>query len=151
MRHPSLITLTHDHHHGLAHARSLKAAAGADPDARLELGRAFKEFFHAETVVHFAEEEEQVFPMVLGHSGEAKDVVVQLLDEHGQMRGLVAQLDIEIEQGRVDGETIRRIGELLESHIRTEERTLFPLMEASVPEDELRSLAFATRDRGAGD
>jgi hypothetical protein len=37
-------------------------------------------------------------------------------------------------------------GELLEAHIRLEERQLFPLIEELVPDDELRGLGLAGKD-----
>jgi len=37
-------------------------------------------------------------------------------------------------------------GELLDAHIRLEERQLFPLIEELVPNDELRTLGLASRD-----
>jgi hypothetical protein len=37
-------------------------------------------------------------------------------------------------------------GELLEAHIRLEERQLFPLIEELVPDDELGRLGLASRD-----
>jgi hypothetical protein len=37
-------------------------------------------------------------------------------------------------------------GELLEAHVRLEERQLFPLIEELVPDDELRGLGLADRD-----
>jgi hypothetical protein len=37
-------------------------------------------------------------------------------------------------------------GELLDAHIRLEERQLFPLIEELVPDDELRRLGLADRD-----
>jgi hypothetical protein len=39
-----------------------------------------------------------------------------------------------------------RRGELLEAHIRLEERQLFPPIEELVPDDELRRLGLASRD-----
>jgi hypothetical protein len=37
-------------------------------------------------------------------------------------------------------------GELLDAHIRLEERQLFPLIEELVPDDELRRLGLTDRD-----
>jgi hypothetical protein len=37
-------------------------------------------------------------------------------------------------------------GELLDAHIRLEERRLFPLIEKLVPDDELRRLGLASKD-----
>jgi hemerythrin-like domain-containing protein len=46
----------------------------------------------------------------------------------------------------VDRETLDAAGELLNAHIRLEERQLFPLIEQLVPDDELRKLGLADRD-----
>jgi hypothetical protein len=48
--------------------------------------------------------------------------------------------------GVVDRETLAAAGELLDAHIRLEERQLFPLIEELVPDDELRRLGLADRD-----
>jgi hypothetical protein len=37
-------------------------------------------------------------------------------------------------------------GELLDAHIRLEERQLFPLIEELVPDEELRRLVLASKD-----
>jgi hypothetical protein len=48
--------------------------------------------------------------------------------------------------GSVDRETLAAAGELLDAHIRLEERQLFPLIEELVPDGELRRLGLAERD-----
>ena len=48
----------------------------------------------------------------------------------------------EVARGDVGGETILRIAELLESNVRREERELFPLIEETVPDAELRALSL---------
>jgi hypothetical protein len=48
--------------------------------------------------------------------------------------------------GTVDRETLDAAGELLDAHIRLEERQLFPLIEELVPDDELGRLGLASRD-----
>jgi hypothetical protein len=50
------------------------------------------------------------------------------------------------QDGAVDRETLDAAGELLDAHIRLEERQLFPLIEELVPDDELRRLGLADRD-----
>jgi len=60
--------------------------------------------------------------------------------------GLARTLDIAVAAGIVDRETLAAAGELLDAHIRLEERQLFPLIEELVPDDELRRLALASRD-----
>jgi hemerythrin-like domain-containing protein len=48
--------------------------------------------------------------------------------------------------GTADRGTLDAAGELLDAHIRLEERQLFPLIEKLVPDDELGRLALASRD-----
>jgi Hemerythrin HHE cation binding domain len=73
-RHPALVPLSHDHHHALVEARRLRQAADA-PDAAAAAA-AFLRFFAQETVPHFREEEELLFPSVIEFE-EARDLLVQ--------------------------------------------------------------------------
>ncbi len=63
-----------------------------------------------------------------------------------QLEGFARKLEIAVAAGIVDRETLAAAEELLEAHIRLEERRLFPLIEELVPDDELRSLGLASRD-----
>lgn len=119
-RHPVLIPLSHDHHHALAAARRLRLAAERG-DASAEAA-AFSRFFAEESVPHFREEEERLFPLV-AHSEEAQPLVVRALLEHQQLHALARQV--------ASGESapMRELAELLEAHVRFEERELFPLIE----------------------
>ena len=63
-----------------------------------------------------------------------------------QLEGLARKLDIAVAAGIVDREALDAAGELLDAHIRLEERRLFPLIEELVPDDELRSLELAGGD-----
>lgn len=119
-RHPALTPLSHDHHHALAAARRLRLAADAG-DASAEAA-AFARFFAEESVRHFRDEEERLFPLV-AHSEEAQPLVVRALLEHQQLHALARQL--------ASGESgpMRELAELLEAHVRFEERELFPLIE----------------------
>ena len=119
-RDPSLVPLSHDHHHALVAARRLRAAAD-DPDAAAEV-EAFSRFFAAESVRHFREEEERVFPLV-AEAKEAGPLIVRALLEHQQLHSLA---------GRVrdtDPALMRELADRLEAHVRFEERELFPLLE----------------------
>jgi len=63
-----------------------------------------------------------------------------------QLEGFARTLEIAVAAGIVDRETLDAAGELLDAHIRLEERQLFPLIEELVPGDELRRLGLASRD-----
>ena len=134
-RHPALIPLSHDHHHALVEARRLRRAADGDEDPG-PVAAAFVEFFAAETVPHFREEEETLFPLVVD-SDEARPLIVEALLDHQRLHALVAEL-----QGSTDvRRAMRELGELLEAHVRREERALFPLIER---------LAAGRLERGRG-
>lgn len=71
---------------------------------------------------HFRDEEEHLFPLVVD-SEEAQPLVVRALLEHQRLHALTRDL--------ASGDTarMRELGELLEAHVRFEERELFPLIE----------------------
>ena len=122
-RHPALIPLSHDHHHALVEARRLREAADSDDDPQAAAA-AFAGFFAAVNVPHFREEEETLFPLVAGFD-DARPLIVEALLDHQRLHALVAEL-----QGSADVRaSMREIGELLEAHVRREERELFPLIE----------------------
>jgi quercetin dioxygenase-like cupin family protein len=122
-RHPALTPLSHDHHHALVEARRLRDAADGDSDPEA-VAAAFADFFAAVSVPHFREEEEMPFPLVAA-SDEARPLVVEALLDHQRLHALVAGLQ---RSSDVCG-SMREIGELLEAHVRREERELFPLIE----------------------
>lgn len=128
-RHPALIPFSHDHHHALVEARRLKKAASGSEDERRAAAAAFVEFFRSDSVRHFREEEELLFPLL----DPPPPLVERLLVEHVRLHSLVRRM----ERGETKAATLKVAGELLEAHVRAEERELFPLLQESVPEDEL--------------
>ena len=130
-RHPALVPLSRDHHHGLVQAKRLRA--GADGDDPRSAARTFLLFFAQETVGHFREEEELLFPLVADSEG-ARDPLARTLLEHQRIHALVRRLGEQVETGTPDAELMVELGELLEAHIRYEERQLFPLVERLVPD-----------------
>jgi hemerythrin-like domain-containing protein len=146
-RHPALIPLSRDHHDGLVQAvRLRRAAADGDASARLAAAREFVEFFRNEERVHLRGEEDELFPLFLKHVQSQPAPLRQARVQHMQLEGFARKLEIAAAAGIADRETLAAAGELLEAHIRLEERQLFPLIEELVPDDELRSLGLASRD-----
>jgi quercetin dioxygenase-like cupin family protein len=125
-RHPALVPLSHDHHHALVEARRLRRAAGTPESAAV--ATAFVRFFAEETTRHFREEEELLFPLVVDLD-EARELLVQALLEHQRLRALTARLQQIVAAGWETDGIMRELGELLEGHVRLEERRLFPLIE----------------------
>jgi len=147
-RHDALIPLTHDHHHALARARRLRlAAASGDGEEQRAAAVEFVEFFLDDSLLHFREEEEIFFPLVIDRPDAPIELLSRLLLEHVRMHRLVRSLRTEVEEGAPAPETLHAIGELLAAHIRVEEAELFPLMERLVSEEDLRSIRLAPRER----
>jgi hemerythrin-like domain-containing protein len=146
-RHPALIPLSRDHHDGLVQAvRLRRAAADGDASARLAAAREFMESFRNDERLHLRDEEEELFPLLLRHVQSEPAPLREARVQHLQLEGLARTLEIAVTAGSVDRETLDAAGELLDAHIRLEERQLFPLIEELVPDDELRRLELASRD-----
>lgn len=133
MRHPSLVPLSHDHHHGLALAlRCRKQALGQlkpmGAAGLRERAKELGEFIHVNLVAHFRAEEEILFPLMRTAVPGSATLVDELLGQHEQLRRAVPKL----EAGSGLAKLIFDVGDLLERHIRKEERELFPLFEAHV-------------------
>ena len=136
MRHPSLISLSHDHHHGLALAlRCRKQALGQlKPMGAVglrERANEILEFFAANLVAHFRAEEEVLFPYLRKAAPESAGMIDELLKDHDSMRRFMPKL----QTGSGLAKVIFDLGDLLERHIRREERELFPLYEKLVEPD----------------
>ena len=76
--------------------------------------------------------------------------VAEMLAQHAQIRGLIMELSDEVRKGAVRSETLAGIGELLESHIRLEEREVFPMIEEILPEEGLKEVASRLKVKEAG-
>ncbi len=132
-RHPTLIPLSQDHHHALALAlRCRKHALGqvnpGNPKALREQAEEVKDFFHKNLWRHFEAEEKVLFPLMVSLSLDSKAMVAKLASEHEMVRKEVAALEGESQLAK----TLFNLGDLLEHHVRTEERELFPLFEQTV-------------------
>ena len=137
MRHPSLQPLSHDHHHGLALAlRCRKQALGQiKPMGAAGLRERAAEvlaFYDRNLIAHFRAEEEILFPKVGSVVPQSAPMIGELLRDHEQIRHAVAQLKTSEGLAKI----IFDLGDLLERHIRREERELFPLFEQHIQESE---------------
>jgi hemerythrin-like domain-containing protein len=142
-RHPSLRPFSDDHHQGLVNARRLRRAASGDGGSSVDAARDFLEFWRRDTSRHFRKEEEVLLPVLARYEGDLrKQPILRMLTQHARIRGLAMQLSDELEQGEIQEDTLRNLGEQLEAHIRLEEREVFPLIEETLPERALQDSAF---------
>jgi hemerythrin-like domain-containing protein len=138
-RHDSLLTLSRDHHHGLALALRLREGESALltdgwTHDRKEQARRVDRFYQEELRPHFAAEEEALFPAMRAHIQGADVLLDKLTIQHRQLEGLTT-LVVSAQQ-RILGHILTNLGELLEQHIRLEERSLFPLFESQMPPEQ---------------
>lgn len=129
-RHPSLVPLSHDHQHGLALAlRCRKQALGqikpmGAEGLRLRASE-FLALYASELDSHFHAEEEILFPQVRVHVPGSRQLIEDLMRDHETMRRAIPRLEEAVGLGKL----VFDLGDLLERHIRREERELFPLFE----------------------
>jgi hemerythrin-like domain-containing protein len=141
-RHPSLREFSDDHHQGLVRARRLRKAASGEGDNSADTARNFLEFWQNDTSLHFRKEEEVLLPVLVCYGGDLGErPLLQMLTQHARIRGLAMQLSDELEQNKFPEDTLRKLGEKLEAHIRLEEREAFPLIEETLPDQALQEVA----------
>lgn len=144
-RHDALIPLTHDHHHTLAHARRLEEGASlTDLSERRRVADDFVNFYLGRVLRHFHEEEELFFAPLMDHE-EACDEVMKAVAEHLRIHGLARVLRRGLVDGEADPETMKALSKLLTTHVRSEEKNVFPLVERLLTSEELTDLATAGR------
>ena len=145
-RHEALVPLSHDHHHALHNARLLKEASEGDVGQRTLASKAFVAFFRADSVPHFREEEEEIFPLVARSPNAPIEKMTHVLVEHVQIHALVRELDNQASSGDASAETMKELAALLRAHIRFEEDVLFPEIE-QLAGGVLESVNLAERKR----
>lgn len=114
-----LLSLSRDHHRALVLARALRRA---EPPAPLDV--------IAELEPHFAVEEAELVPRALAHGGALADLATKLVADHAAMRAASDPM---------------AFGDLLEAHVRFEERDFFPALERELGEEALARIAGALR------
>ena len=122
-RAPELVPLSHDHHQALSVALQLKRAEDRTP------AEAFLDFFESDGTEHFRIEEEVLLPTWLAADPQADRMLAQrVAAEHLEIRTRALRL----RDPTTAVDDLRALGELLEAHVRFEERELFPLIESGL-------------------
>ena len=135
-RHESLVPLSREHHYGLLVClrihRGLETYNTNLDWVRERADKAIR-FFESDLKTHFEVEEAIVFPAMSGIE-EARSTIEQLIGEHRSLAMLVDRLRLAL--GLELSPLLREFADLLEAHIRKEERVLFPCYEGNIsPKD----------------
>jgi len=129
-RDPSLIPLSHDHHHALALCvLTTRGLAAEDP---ANLARNIVEYYEREMRRHFAVEERILFPALDEH---ARALIAELLSEHRRMEQMIESLRSGHEHALIE-----EFCKLLQQHVRSEENHLFETAQRLLTRDQLDEL-----------
>jgi hemerythrin-like domain-containing protein len=132
---PELRGLSDDHHTGLVLARRCKQVGGSNSELAPELvWSQVLEAFSSHLDPHFQIEERHLLP-ALESIGEAS-LASRIREDHRALRALRAS------EAASPG-VIHRFGELLEAHIRFEERQVFESTQDRLPARALADIAAA--------
>ena len=138
-RHPSLIPLSRFHRSVLFLALVCKKNAppvkGYPTDLEGKRDYAIS-FYHGPLKKHIHTEENRLFPTVSGKNAELDQMIFELKEEHG----LLDQLFKKLGQSTQLFNDLDELGQLLEKHVRKEERQFFQLIQASFSEEELLAI-----------
>jgi hemerythrin-like domain-containing protein len=139
-RSAALASLSRDHHQALVVAQRLRRATDDTAAAARET---FLAYWAGHGRLHFRLEEELLFPAYARHGDPHDPLVLRALVEHASIRLHAAALAAD---GAPASDALKQVGTELAAHVRMEERELFPLIERTMPADELNSLARALDD-----
>lgn len=143
-RDKNLHPLSWDHHAALTGVvftrKHIQIGSGA---YRLQqIAREFAAFYEIGLLPHFRHEEEWLLPRYLRHTDANDTNVVQLLTDHIKLHRLILDVADALESNRDLVAPLTALTDLLETHVRFEERELFPKIEAALSPEELRQLGL---------
>ena len=135
LRDKSLVPLSRQHQHALALCVRIERAIPIDDTKLADWQMEISQQFEAEIKVHFAVEEQIVFPAAR-RFGELNPLVEELIADHQWLRACFAKA----EARQISQEKMLAFARRLSQHIRKEERQLFEGLQELVPQAELATL-----------
>lgn len=127
-RHKALVQLSRDHHFGLLLCWKLKEGIKRNISPE-RMSKYIKLFYLQNLKPHFFEEEETLFPLL----GNEHPLIKEAISEHRQFAKM-------IDEDFKTPEQIQIFQDLLNTHIRKEERVIFPEIEKQATEEQLENL-----------
>lgn len=152
-RHPSLVSLSRDHHHALVLAR---AARGRDGPPSGEAGTGDPASLVARVVAqfqdelepHFAIEERELIPRSESRGEPLASQAAHVVADHTALRAMITALASPASLPDPLADRLAQLdafGARLEEHVRYEERTWFPTLEAELGSEALARLTSSLR------
>src|SRR5699024_4535771 len=142
-RHEALQPLSRHHMIGLHVGLKLSRAETEKSKISIEqIIEDTREFWFLVGQDHFREEEEILLLAYAAYANMNQTEIIEMLLEHIKISSEIDRLLNE----ELNNEEIREFGSFLHDHIRKEERILFPMIEAALPEVKLQKLALLLYD-----
>lgn len=137
--------LSRDHHEALVQARALRlAAGGTDAERRKhparETATAFVSYFEQQLSGHMQDEERAVLPPAEAAGVEGTE---RIRAEHQELRGLAAGIGESLRLSSDPAALMQEAGQLLDDHVRYEERAFFEAVQRALSPDALDELGEA--------
>jgi len=143
-RHQALIPLSRDHHATLLLARLLRSDAppykGLPVEYKDKAEYAMKHY-REELLGHF-EQEEKMIPLLKGVNTTLDSLLACMKVEHQELHFLFNSINMNQELSS----QLDILGRALESHVRKEDREIFPLIQECCTEEVLNKLADITTE-----
>ncbi len=130
-RNKNLEKLSHDHHHGLVFSVRLKKGNKTTHNILINY---VKDFWENHLLTHFEDEERLFLPLLTD-----TEITGQFTSEHKQIRELVKKV-ISSANDESSRKYAFQLSELITSHIRFEERKMFPWLEKNSSFAELNNI-----------
>lgn len=138
-RHPSLASLSRDHHHALVLARDARRWLPEHAPASVFIAE-LRRRFDGELADHFAAEERELVSRSVALGEPLASLAARIVADHDALRAVVASL----EPASLASQCAT-FGARLEAHVRFEEREWFPALEEHLGSNALSDLADALR------
>ncbi|MEO6252300.1 MAG: hemerythrin domain-containing protein [Ferruginibacter sp.] len=137
-RHEALAPLSREHHGTLLLAQLLKRNApeykGLPTNAKDKVEYALKQF--EEIIKHHFQQEEIILEKAKDHHDDINKLSAEIIQEHKQLTALFLSLNATTDLEA----TMDKLANVLQDHIRKEERVLFPLIQEHCPEELLQQI-----------
>ncbi|GIV32634.1 MAG: hypothetical protein KatS3mg031_0169 [Chitinophagales bacterium] len=128
-RDKALQPFSREHHHGLLLGWKIRTGLKKKVDPE-RIKKYCDAFYKYQLLPHFENEESYLFPVL----GKSHPLVLQAIQQH-------RQLELLFTQPLVSVEVLLEIAELLDHHIRFEERVLFNELQRSASKKQLEKIA----------
>jgi len=149
-KHIALTPLSVEHHRGLVQARRLARAGDGKADVAATVG-GYRAYAEKELASHLRREEEALLPEFARWVGADNPLIARTLVDHVALRErTLALLRADLEEVPV-APILAALSGLLESHIRFEERELFPAIARALPPERMAAVGVMLAAGSPGD